>query len=157
MKRNFACSRKTAACGFCIIEDDKISYANLAAEKVTGYSRDELLNMKFWELIHPEHRQFYEKDATGGSISADKQEIKILTKDNQVKWVILSCGGDVINGKQVVLVTFYDITERKIAEGSSQQLYRVQKMEIVESLLVAWLTNNNQLTVIQAYLTLCQR
>lgn len=155
-EEKFRVLSETAACGFCIIEDDKISYANLAAEKVTGYSRDELLNMKFWELIHPEHRQFYEKDATGGSISADKQEIKILTKDNQVKWVILSCGGVVINGKQVVLVTFYDITERKIAEEiTQQQLYRVQKMEIVGKLASGMAHEiNNQLTVIQAYLDL---
>ena len=67
-----------------------------------------------------------------------------------------SCGGDVINGKQVVLVTFYDITERKIAEEiTQQQLYRVQKMEIVGKLASGMAHEiNNQLTVIQAYLDL---
>ena len=35
-EEKFRVLSETAACGFCIIEDDKISYANLAAEKVTG-------------------------------------------------------------------------------------------------------------------------
>ena len=155
-EEKFRVLSETAACGFCIIEDEKITYANLEAEKITGYSRDELLNMKFLELIHPEHRQFYEKETGVGSISAEKQEIKILTRDNQIKWVILSYGGVVINGKQVVLGTFYDITERKIAEEiTQQQLYRVQKMEVVGKLASGMAHEiNNQLTVIQAYLDL---
>jgi PAS domain S-box-containing protein len=155
-EEKFRVLAETAACGFCIVEDDKISYANLAAEKITGYSRDELLNMKFWELIHPEYRQFYEKEATGGSINAEKQEVKILTRDNQVKWVILSYGGVVTDGKHVVLGTFYDITERKIAEEiTQQQLYRVQKMEVIGKLASGMAHEiNNQLTVIQAYLDL---
>lgn len=155
-EEKFRVLSETAACGFCIIEDDKITYANLAAEKVTGYSRAELLNMKFWELIHPEHRQFYKKDVTGGIISAEKQEVKILARENQVKWVILSLGSVVINGKQVVLGTFYDITERKMAEEiTQQQLYRVQRMEVVGKLASGMAHEiNNQLTVIQAYLDL---
>ena len=154
-EEKFRVLSETAACGFCIIENDKITYANLAAEKVTGYSRDELLNMTFWELIHPEHRQFYKKGATVGN-NAEKQEVKIITRESQLKWVILSFGSVVIKGKQVVLGTFYDITERKIAEEiTQQQLYRVQKMEVVGKLASGMAHEiNNQLTVIQAYLDL---
>jgi len=155
-EEKFRVLSETAACGICIIEDGKITYANLAAEKVTGYSRAELLNMNFYELIHPEHRQFYKKGAIEGAINADKQEVKILTRENQVRWVILSLGSVVINGKPVVLGTFYDITERKIVEEiTQQQLYRVQRMEVVGKLASGMAHEiNNQLTVIQAYLDL---
>ena len=39
-----------------IYQGDRILYANPGAEKVFGYTRDELSKMNCWTLVHPEHR-----------------------------------------------------------------------------------------------------
>ena len=37
-----------------IYQMNRVKYVNPAATKITGYNRDELLEMKWWEVIHPE-------------------------------------------------------------------------------------------------------
>lgn len=155
-EEKFRVLTETAACGICILQGHKVTYANSEAEKLIGYSRDDLLKMKISEFVHPDYQQFFQINLTGDSICPLEQEIKILTGDGREKWVIFSCGTAVIQEQQVVLGTFFDITDRKIAEEITQkELYRVQRMEAVGKLASGMAHEiNNQLTVIQAYLDL---
>lgn len=155
-EEKFRVLTETAACGICIIQEDSICYANSEAERITGYSKEGLSKIKIWELVHPDHRGFLQRVASENKNILSGREIKILSKDGQEKWVILSYGAVVIQSKQVILGTFCDITDRKKAEETTrQQLYSSQKMEDVGKLASGMAHEiNNQLTVIQAYLDL---
>jgi len=95
-------------------------YVNPAFTKTTGYTADELYQMKTaWEIVAPEHRNLIKKRAqareSGEEVPA-KYEIKIINKDGETRWIIYS--GAVINyaGKPAILGSGIDITERKRAE-----------------------------------------
>jgi PAS domain S-box-containing protein len=151
-EEKFRVLTENAACGICIIQGDRICYANSEAEKITGYSKDDLLKMNLRELVHPEHQDILQKDEAGYQVDLLGKEIKILSRRGQEKWISFSYGAAIIKDKLVILGTFCDITDHKMAqEVVYKQLYCAQKMEAIGQLASGLAHEiNNQLTVIQA-------
>jgi PAS domain S-box-containing protein len=151
-EEKFRVLTENAACGICIIQGDRICYANSEAEKITGYSKDDLLKMNLRELVHPEHQDILQKDEAGYQVDLLGKEIKILSRGGQEKWISFSYGAAIIKDKLVILGTFCDITDHKMAqEVVYKQLYCAQKMEAIGQLASDLAHEiNNQLTVIQA-------
>jgi PAS domain S-box-containing protein len=151
-EEKFRVLTENAACGICIIQGDRICYANSEAEKITGYSKDDLLKMNLRELVHPEHQHILQKDEAGYQVDLLGKEIKILSRGGQEKWISFSYGAAIIKDKLVILGTFCDITDHKMAqEVVYKQLYCAQKMEAIGQLASGLAHEiNNQLTVIQA-------
>ena len=101
-----------------VYQGEYFSYVNKAAERITGYTKDELLKMKFYELVHPEFRELVKergfKRQKGESVPTN-YEFKIITKSGKEKWIDFT--GSLINwfGKPAGLGTAYDITPLKKA------------------------------------------
>ncbi|MDD2555017.1 MAG: MEDS domain-containing protein [Syntrophaceticus sp.] len=155
-EEKFRVLTENASCGICIIQGDRICYANTEAEKITGYSEDDLLKMNLWELVHPDYRDSLQRDAVGDQIDLTRREIEILSRGGQQKWISFSYGAAIIKDKLVILGAFCDITDHKRAQETvHQQLYCAQKMEAIGQLASGLAHEiNNQLTVIQASLDL---
>jgi PAS domain S-box-containing protein len=101
----------------------KNCFVNSAAAALTGYSRQELLAMNFWEVIHPDMRPIVKNrglDRLRGSEVPPSYEVKILKKNGEERWVVFS--GDTIRfqGKKTVIGIVIDITERKQAEEAAR-------------------------------------
>ncbi|MGE5049764.1 MAG: PAS domain-containing protein, partial [Deltaproteobacteria bacterium] len=60
--------------------DGRFTWVNRACERITGYSRDEVLRMRIWDLVAPEYRATLEKNLTG-----DMQtfEVEVVTRDGR--------------------------------------------------------------------------
>jgi PAS domain S-box-containing protein len=102
----------------------KNCFVNSAAAALTGYSRQELLAMNFWEVIHPDMRPIVKNrglDRLRGSEVPPSYEVKILRKSGEERWVVFS--GDIIRfqGKRTVIGIVIDITERKQAEEAARR------------------------------------
>jgi PAS domain S-box-containing protein len=110
---------ETTAAAICIFDQNRIRYLNPAAEAIAGYTRAELLTMDFWQIIHPEFRELIKgwtrTDSKGEPIP---HEIKILTKNQEVRWLDVTLGMIRFEGEIAILGTAFDITDRKRAEES---------------------------------------
>ncbi len=112
------------------INQDYFLYANRAAQELTGYSFDEIIKMKFWEFVHPDFQNLAkERDLArrNKKDTPNRYELKIIRKDKQERWIDLTAATINYAGTNSVIVTAFDITERKmdeIALRESEERYR---------------------------------
>jgi PAS domain S-box-containing protein len=107
---------ETSMAGVLIYQGENIVEVNHTVEKMTGYSHDELLKMKFWDIAHPNYRKLLKNSSKArqrGKTSPDQYEFEILTKTGSVRWVELNDGYINFKGKPSGVVTLYDINEHK--------------------------------------------
>ncbi|PKN83884.1 MAG: hypothetical protein CVU51_11530, partial [Deltaproteobacteria bacterium HGW-Deltaproteobacteria-1] len=107
-----------------LYQNDKWIYANPAATEITGYAKQELLSMNFWDIVHPDDRQSVmergQKRQQGISVTK-RYEFRIVSKDNTIKWVDLSGETIVFNGNPAGIISVLEITERKKMEAALKQ------------------------------------
>jgi PAS domain S-box-containing protein len=101
-----------------IFQNFKIKFVNSSFEKLTGFTREELLQMEVWQLIHP--GSFNNTAPEKISLESDgfsfRGEFEIITKNKEVVWIDMSTRSIVFEEKPAILATSVDITERKITE-----------------------------------------
>ncbi|NJD52141.1 MAG: PAS domain S-box protein [Candidatus Methanoperedens sp.] len=97
---------------------ENIVDANKKAEQLTGYNKNELLTMKIFQL-HPEEERERIRVSFKEGIQKEPavlNDLPILRKDGKMVPVDITGNNVVFAGKQMGLVVFRDITERKLAE-----------------------------------------
>jgi PAS domain S-box-containing protein len=102
-----------------IFQANKNLLVNPCAAALTGYNRDELLQMYFWEIIHPDYRLMIKQRGMArqrGVKVPPRYELKILRKDGEERWLNFSGAPIRFHGKMAVMGTAFDITKRKLAE-----------------------------------------
>jgi PAS domain S-box-containing protein len=124
----FRAVAETSSTAIYIHDGQRLLYVNPAAEKITGYSREELYNLDMWSLVHPDFRQIVAERARArfqNQASPQRYEYKILHKDGHEVW--LDFGATVIDydGKKCILANAFDVTARKLAE---EALIRSEKL-----------------------------
>ena len=99
-----------------------LQYVNHAAESVTGYAREELLSMSFLDLVHPDSRELLLRCGIAGQGDMERDEVKILTKGGEVRWLEITTATIEFEGAPSGLVSAYDVTEHKKTEEQLQLL-----------------------------------
>ena len=98
---------------------ERFLYANPAAKKLMGMSLSELRELKFWEAVHPDHRELVRQRGEArlqGEEVPTRYEFKIQRKDGESRWVDFTAGRIDFHGAPAGLGTAVDVTERKEAE-----------------------------------------
>lgn len=110
---------ETTPAAIFIYQGDRILYCNPGMEILTGYTHDELMNLRSWDLIHPDTRDLAREMSLArldGAPAPSRLELKIVTKHGEDKWVDLSSSTIELNGQLAGMGTAHDITDRKQAE-----------------------------------------
>ncbi len=102
-----------------IIQDKRYVYANPAAIRLTGYRLEELRDVPFWQLMHPDHRESSQQrhDARlAGDTLPDRFEVPLIAKSGETKWLEFSAASLMVDGRPATVASAIDITERRHAE-----------------------------------------
>ena len=99
---------------------DKFIYVNKTAELFSGYTSDELYDMFFWEIAHPQFEDIVKarglKHLNGDKVPS-YYEIKVVTKGGEARWLAFgSKHVDNFEGAPAVIASAIDVTEKKKAE-----------------------------------------
>jgi len=119
------------ASGAIFIYREKLLLANQAMERLTGYSKLELLGMNFYDLVHPDFKGPLREHCEALARQAAhpmRCEFKLITKSGDERWVDFSSSIIMFEGAQAGLGTAFDITELKItmeALRESEERYRL--------------------------------
>ncbi len=124
----FRAVAETATSAIYIHQGERILYVNQACETISGFSREELLAMSPWELVHPDDREttrnrFFNRQK--GLPTPSHYEFRILTRSGESRWLDFSASPLIFEGQQAILATAFDITERKRTEQLQAALYRI--------------------------------
>jgi len=111
-----------------IYQGMRFKYVNPATEHLTGYSRQELLEMKFNDLF-PENAKKsmhnWGMRVQRGETLSSHGEFRIITKSGEERWIDLTTTTMDFDKKQAAIGTAFDITEHKRAEVLQDAVYRI--------------------------------
>ena len=118
-EEKFRAVAETSPAAIFLYQGEKFLYVNPSAERLTGYTQDELLAMKFWDWIHPDFAELVRTRGLArqrGVPLPPEYEFSFITKAAEKRWGILSAKSIEFAGKPTGIAAFVDITERKLAE-----------------------------------------
>jgi PAS domain S-box-containing protein len=116
--------------GIAVVQDGLFCFTNPGVVKLLVYSKEELINKPFIEIVHPEDREIiadrYQKRLKGEEIPPSYQ-VRLIDKEGSIKWVEAYVVMIEWEGDTATLAFVNDITERKKAEEElrdSEEKYR---------------------------------
>ena len=121
------------------VMDDRGNYitANDLALDLFGYTREDLANLSYLQLLHPDQslepvaKALKEILETGAQLEL----LEVKLKNRAGKTIYVQSGGTLIPGKSEILGVARDITDQKMAEEEKKklenQLIHAQKMEAI--------------------------
>lgn len=98
--------------------------ANLAAQELTGYPREDLVRMNLFDLCHPqEHHEIISdmKSLANGARTADR-EVSIIRKDGLIRIIGQSSKMLTYGGQRVVQTIMRDVTDLKLSNQKERDL-----------------------------------
>jgi len=107
-----------------IFQEERVLFVNQAIETLSGYSRDEWRNMKFYDVIVPEQREIARAKARKrlqGEPVRSRYELKIVAKDGRELWIDYLATLVQFEGQQAILAIVADITTQKATEARLRQ------------------------------------
>jgi PAS domain S-box-containing protein len=101
---------------------------NQAMCEMSGYAREQLLGMKFWDLFQPGLRDTVKergKLRIRGAAAPTRYEVALLTAQGEERWADMIATLMNVDGRNIALGSYLDTTDRKRAETLQKQAQQV--------------------------------
>ena len=138
-EEHFRTLAETTSTGIVIAAGEEIVYANAAAARITGFSTEELLRMKFWEPVHPDYREAVRAGAmerlAGGPDAPAHNEVTLLTGTGEERWVSLTSGTISLRGRPALVATLHDVTQERRLRELRAAVYQISEAASTSSSL----------------------
>ncbi len=114
-----------------IIQDEIVRYVNPKLCEITGYSDRQVLNKKFYKLVHSDFNDIVRSEyhhRLDGTESNTISPVKIIDTENNERWFQINSVLTIWGEKPAVLLFFNDVTETKNAQDAlmaSEEKYRL--------------------------------
>jgi PAS domain S-box-containing protein len=105
--------------GIYMDQDGKIEFANKRFAEIYGYSKDELIGLESWKLVHPEYRAITDEiraKRLRGEEAPSQYEAKGLTRNGETIWIVRRNTQIEYRGRRAILGNIEDVTELKLAQ-----------------------------------------
>ena len=119
--------------GIYIIQDGKFVFVNPEFQQISGYNESEITNMSSLRIVHRDDKQLVRENAINmlkGQLTSP-YEHRILTKQNEIRWIIETVISINYEGRRAVLGYFMDNTKcvhvreaLNISEDKLQKAFR---------------------------------
>ncbi len=123
-EEKFRTLAETAAVAILVYQGEQYVYANPTAEKITGYGLEELLEMKFWDVMHPDDREMVRERGMArqqGATVPPRYEVRYRTKGGKDGVFEINASTINFNGRLAGLITALDITDLKRSETAMKE------------------------------------
>lgn len=120
---------KNSLVGYYIFSEGIFRVINPVVVLYTGYTPEEIIGSRSDFMVHPEDKAAVKKNTLamlGGSLFLP-YEYRIITKQNEIRWVLEVVASITFEGKPAILGSAMDITNQKMTEKKlmeSENLYR---------------------------------
>lgn len=119
--------------GIFVYRGDRILYANSRFKDIVGYTLDEVTDRSFWQFIDDRDRPLVQgrvAQRERGNASDLRYECRLNAKAGKTAWAEVVSSIIDYEGEPAVLVSVYDITQRKENEEKQRELSKLaQKQE----------------------------
>jgi PAS domain S-box-containing protein len=130
----FALAESLPAISF-IHQDGRFRYVSRFGQQVLGYSQEQLLQMDYWELAHPDFREMIRSRGLrrqAGEELPVRYEFQIITGRGETRWLECVARRTAYAGRPAVLGAAFDITARREAQ-EALRLAEVRYRSIFEN------------------------
>ncbi|MDD8016934.1 MAG: PAS domain S-box protein [Bacteroidota bacterium] len=115
----FRALSEAAPAAIFLYDKEKFLYVNKATEEITGFTKAELMTMKFQQLIDTQMRDSIQQRAEArlrGEDVPSHYEMRIQRNNGGIRWLNFAAAKIEINGNAAGVGLAFDVTERKDAE-----------------------------------------
>ena len=135
-----------------VISEERIVFFNYMLPKMTGFTKEELTNIKIEELVCKEDLN---KNINNYSKRLDNDYIqpyqfRLRTKDKSVKWVEVSSQSIKWEGKESILCVFTDVTRKRFYEEALRKSEK-KMASLIKSMNDIILVLDNDFTFVDCY------
>ena len=117
--------------GIYILQDNRFQYTNPQFQNLTGYSEEELQDKELMSVVAAEDSDVV-KSSTVFTLKEERSypcEYRIINESGQIKWVMQTISAIQYQGREAILGSIMDITERKYLERKVIKYEELSKLK----------------------------